>query len=89
MRTESGRYGLPALMPVARALLAEHQYAAAYDYLKTAVDGYEKESMAAELVKALQTMSSIDQILNRNDQANGCCSAPWKLPPGWGATLLP
>ena len=44
---------------------------AAYDYLKTAVDGYEKESMAAELVKALQTMSSIDQILNRNDQANG------------------
>lgn len=61
----------PRADAVARALLAEHQYAAAYDYLKTAVDGYEKESMAAELVKALQTMSSIDQILNRNDQANG------------------
>lgn len=71
MRTESGRVWAPRADAVARALLAEHQYAAAYDYLKTAVDGYEKESMAAELVKALQTMSSIDQILNRNDQANG------------------
>lgn len=60
----------PRADAVARALLAEHQYAAAYDYLKIAVDGYEKGSMAAELVKALQTMSSIDQILNRNDQAN-------------------
>lgn len=55
---------------MAKALLAEHQYTSAYDYLKTAEEGYEKEGMAEPLVRTLQTMSSIDQMLNRNKQAN-------------------
>ena len=32
--------------------------------------GYEKEGMAEPLVRALQTMSSIDQMMNRNEEAN-------------------
>lgn len=60
----------PRADAVAKALLAEHQYAPAYDYLKRAADGYEKERMHPELVRALQTMSSIDQMLNRNEEAN-------------------
>lgn len=68
----AGRYRVwaPRADAVAKALLAEHRYSPAYDYLKTAVEGYEKEGMAGPLVQALQTMSSIDQMLNRNDQAN-------------------
>ena len=60
----------PRADAVAKALLAEHQYAPPYDYLKRAADGYEKERMHPELVRALQTMSSIDQMLNRNEEAN-------------------
>ena len=68
----SGRYRVwaPRADAVAKALLAEHQYSPAYGYLKTAVEGYEKEGMAEPLVRALQTMSSIDQMLNRNEEAN-------------------
>lgn len=68
----AGRYRTwaPRADAVAQALLSVHRYSPAYDYLKMAVEGYEKEGMAAELVKALQTMSSIDQMLNRNDEAN-------------------
>ena len=40
------------------------------DSLKTAEEGYEKEGMAEPLVRTRQTMSSIDQMLNRNEQAN-------------------
>ena len=68
----AGRYQVwaPRADAVAKALLAEHQYTSAYDYLKTAEEGYEKEGMAEPLVRTLQTMSSIDQMLNRNEQAN-------------------
>lgn len=68
----AGRQGVwaPRANAVARALLAEHRYAAAYDYLKTAAEGYEKENMPSELARALQTMSSIDQMLSRNEEAN-------------------
>ena len=64
------RVWAPRADAVAKALLAEHQYTSAYDYLKTAEEGYEKEGMAEPLVRTLQTMSSIDQMLNRNEQAN-------------------
>lgn len=68
----AGRYQVwaPRADAVAKALLANHRYSPAYDYLKTAVEGYEKDGMAAELVRALRTMSSIDQMLNRNKEAN-------------------
>lgn len=68
----AGRYQVwaPRADAVAKTLLAEHQYTSAYDYLKTAEEGYEKEGMAEPLVRTLQTMSSIDQMLNRNEQAN-------------------
>ena len=83
------RVWAPRADAVAKALLAEHQYTSAYDYLKTAEEGYEKEGMAEPLVRTLQTMSSIDQMLNRNEQANivapacgGCrCTSGAGCPP--------
>lgn len=67
----AGRYQVwaPRADAVAKALLAEHQYSSAYDCLKTAAEGYEKAGMAEPLVQTLQTMSSIDQMLNRNEEA--------------------
>lgn len=68
----AGNYQLwaPRAEEVAQALLAEHRYAVAYDYMNTAVEGYEKAGLSEPLVYTLQTMSSIAQMLNRNDVAN-------------------
>lgn len=68
----AGRVSLwaPRADEVASALLAEHRYEDAYQYLQMAVDGYDKAGMPGELVQALQTMSSIDQMMDRNDRAN-------------------
>ncbi|MCC8149430.1 tetratricopeptide repeat protein [Akkermansia sp.] len=87
----AGRYQLwaPRADAVAKALLEEHQYSPAYDYLKTAVEGYEKEGMAAELVRSLQTMSSIDQMLNRNDEANTLLQRAVDAAARLGADALP
>lgn len=87
----AGRYQLwaPRADAVAKALLEEHQYSPAYDYLKTAVEGYEKEGMAAELVRSLQTMSSIDQMLNRNDEANTLLQRAVEAAARLGADALP
>lgn len=67
----AGRYQVwaPRADVVAKALLAEHQYSSAYDCFKTAAEGYEKAGMAEPLVRTLQTMSSIDQMLNRYEEA--------------------
>lgn len=87
----AGRYQLwaPRADAVAKALLEEHQYSPAYDYLKTAAEGYEKEGMAAELVRSLQTMSSIDQMLNRNDEANTLLQRAVDSAARLGADALP
>ncbi|WP_302015271.1 hypothetical protein [uncultured Akkermansia sp.] len=87
----AGRYQLwaPRADAVAKALLEEHQYSPAYDYLKTAAEGYEKEGMAAELVRSLQTMSSIDQMLNRNDEANTLLQRAVDAAARLGADALP
>lgn len=87
----AGRYQLwaPRADAVAKALLEEHQYSPAYDYLKTAVEGYEKEGMAAEQVRSLQTMSSIDQMLNRNDEANTLLQRAVEAAARLGADALP
>lgn len=87
----AGRYQLwaPRADAVAKALLEEHQYSPAYDYLKTAAEGYEKEGMAAELVRSLQTMSSIDQMLNRNDEANTLLQRAVEAAARLGADALP
>lgn len=55
---------------IASSLLAAHQHIPAYEYLQMALLGYEKEGMLAEMVPTLQTMSSIDQMMNRNEEAN-------------------
>lgn len=87
----AGRQGVwaPRANAVARALLEEHRYSPACDYLKMAVEGYEKEGMSAELVRALQTMSSIDQMLNRNDEANALLQRAVEASARLGQEALP